>query len=67
MARADVKEVIVDRDRADQPHKGKVFVAVHAHLDDLPYYAGGLCLKLINEGYTGYVVRTSNDEKGRRQ
>ena len=63
MARADVKEVIVDRDRADQPHKSKVFVAVHAHLDDLPYYAGGLCVKLINEGYTGYVVRTSNDEK----
>lgn len=45
-----------------QPHKGKVFVAVHAHLDDLPYFAAGLCAKLIAEGYTGYIVRTTNDE-----
>jgi LmbE family N-acetylglucosaminyl deacetylase len=29
----------------------------------VPYYAGGLCAKLIKEGYTGYVIRTSNDEK----
>src|SRR5262249_15794388 len=26
-------------------------------------YAGGLCTKLIQEGYTGYLVRTTNDEK----
>jgi LmbE family N-acetylglucosaminyl deacetylase len=45
-----------------QPHKGKVFVAVHAHLPDVPYFAGGLCAKLIAEGYTGYLVRTTNDE-----
>ena len=56
-------ELMVERDRAGQPHRGKVFVAVHAHLDDLPYYAGGLCAKLIQEGYTGYLIRTSNDEK----
>jgi LmbE family N-acetylglucosaminyl deacetylase len=52
----------IERATAGQPHKGKVFVAVHAHLDDLPYFAGGLCAKLIAEGYTGYVVRTTNDE-----
>ena len=55
--------VIVEKDQAGQPHRGKVFAAVHAHLDDLPYYAGGLCAKLIAEGYAGYVIRTSNDEK----
>jgi LmbE family N-acetylglucosaminyl deacetylase len=36
---------------------------VHAHLQDLPYYAGGLCAKLMLEGYTGYLIRTTNDEK----
>ena len=60
---------VVEKDRPGQPHKGKVFVAVHAHLQDVPYYAGGLCAKLIREGYTGYLVRTTNDEKygGRRR
>src|ERR1700722_631835 len=41
---------------------GKVFVAVHAHLDEVPYFAAGLCAKLIGEGHTGYLVRTTNDE-----
>src|ERR1700681_3240681 len=53
----------VEKDQPGQPHRGKVFVAIHAHLDDVPYYAGGLCAKLMKEGYTGYIVRTSNDEK----
>jgi len=63
LARADVGEVVVEKDQPGQPHKGKVFVAVHAHLDDIPYYGAGLCAKLMREGYTGYVIRTSNDEK----
>ena len=56
-------KVIVEKDQSGQPHRGKVFVAIHAHLDDVPYFAGGLCAKLMKEGYTGYIVRTSNDEK----
>jgi LmbE family N-acetylglucosaminyl deacetylase len=63
VARADVSEIIVEKDRPGQPHKGKVFAAVHAHLDDVPYFAGGLCTKLVREGYTGYLIRTTNDEK----
>jgi len=63
MQRADVADVVVEKDRPGQPDKGKVFVAVHAHLDDIPYYAAGLCTKLMREGYTGYLIRTSNDEK----
>jgi LmbE family N-acetylglucosaminyl deacetylase len=55
--------IVVEKARPGQPHKGRVFVAVHAHLQDVPYYAGGLCAKLILEGYTGYLVRTTNDEK----
>src|SRR5947208_16009313 len=53
----------VERAVSGQPHRGKVFVAIHAHLDDVPYFAGGLCAKLMKEGYTGYIVRTGNDEK----
>ena len=63
MAGADSGEVVVEKDQPGQPHKGKVFAAVHAHLDDIPYYAAGLCAKLMREGYTGYLIRTSNDEK----
>lgn len=44
------------------PHAGKVFAAIHAHLSDVPYFAGGLCAKLMAEGYTGYLIRTTNDE-----
>jgi LmbE family N-acetylglucosaminyl deacetylase len=55
--------ITIEKDQPGQPHKGKVFAAVHAHLDDIPLYAGGHCAKLIREGYTGYLIRTSNDEK----
>lgn len=61
--RAGNAGVIVEQARPGQPHKGKVFAAVHAHLQDLPYHAGGLCAKLIFEGYTGYLIRTTNDER----
>jgi len=56
-------KIAVEKDQPGQPHRGKVFVAIHAHLDDVPYFAGGLCAKLMKEGYTGYIVRTGNDEK----
>jgi LmbE family N-acetylglucosaminyl deacetylase len=55
--------IVVEKDRPGQPHKGKVLAAIHAHVDDVPLYAAGLCAKLIAEGYTTYIVRTSNDEK----
>src|SRR5438132_803041 len=55
--------IIVEKDRPNRPHEGKVFLAVQAHLDDVIHNCAGLCAKLIHEGYTGYVVRTSNDEK----
>jgi LmbE family N-acetylglucosaminyl deacetylase len=53
---------VIEKAVSGQPHRGKVFVAVHAHLDDVPRFAAGLCAKLIDEGYTGYIVRTTNDE-----
>jgi len=57
-----VSQPTVERSVPGQPHKGKVLVAVHAHLDDVPNFGAGLCAKLFSEGYTGYLVRTTNDE-----
>ena len=56
-------EIIIERHMPGKPQQGKVFAAIHAHLDDIPYYCGGTVAKLIQEGYTGYIIRTSNDEK----
>ena len=56
-------DVVVERAQRGKPSQGKVFAAVHAHLNDVPYYCAGTVAKLINEGYTGYLIRTTNDEK----
>src|SRR5947208_8386111 len=45
------------------PHKGRVFAPITPHLDDGPIFAGGTIAKLLREGYKGYFIRTSNDEK----
>jgi LmbE family N-acetylglucosaminyl deacetylase len=45
------------------PHKGKVLALITPHLDDGPIFAFGTIAKLLKEGYTGYFIRTSNDEK----
>ena len=55
-------EVQIERAQAGQPHAGKVLAAIQPHADDLPIFAGGLVLKLIREGYTGYLIRITNDD-----
>ena len=60
-ASADI--VIVERAVSGTPHKGKVLALITPHLDDGPFFAGGTVAKLLQEGYTGYFIRTSNDEK----
>jgi len=55
-------DVEIERDRPGKPGAGKVLAAIQPHADDLPLYAGGLVLKLIAEGYTGYLIRTTNDD-----
>ena len=54
---------IIERANPGQPGKGKVFALITPHLDDGPIFAGGTIAKLLNEGYTGYFIRVSNDEK----
>jgi LmbE family N-acetylglucosaminyl deacetylase len=40
-----------------------VLATIAPHSDDHSILAGGTIAKLIAEGYTGYLIRTSNDEK----
>ena len=55
-------EVVIERISDDKPHKGKVLAVIQPHCDDIPIHAAGTVAKLIYEGYTGYMIRTSNDE-----
>ena len=55
-------EPVIERALPGKPHAGKVLAAIQPHADDLPLFAGGLVLKLMREGYTGYLIRTTNDD-----
>ena len=57
-------EVFLERPTSGAPHKGKVLLALQAHSDDVPLMAAGTVAKLVQEGYTGYLVRASNDDMG---
>ena len=54
--------VFIERPVAGKPHAGKVLAAIQPHADDLPIYAAGTVAKLLNEGYSGYLIRTTNDD-----
>src|SRR4051812_1840354 len=56
-------ELVVERPLSGRPHEGKVLALITPHLDDGPIFASGTIAKLLREGYTGYFIRTSNDEK----
>ncbi len=58
-----LSQPVIERAATGRPGNGKVFALVTPHLDDGPIFAGGTVAKLVNEGYTGYFIRTSNDEK----
>jgi LmbE family N-acetylglucosaminyl deacetylase len=55
-------EVVIERDQPGRPHSGKVLAAIQPHVDDIPIFAAGLVAKLIREGYTGYLIRTTIDD-----
>ena len=62
-AAANGGEVIIERAAVGKPHAGKVLASIAPHSDDHSILAGGTIAKLIDEGYTAYLIRTSNDEK----
>jgi LmbE family N-acetylglucosaminyl deacetylase len=64
VARAQTTKPFLERPAAGMPHRGKVLLAVQAHSDDIPLSAAGTVAKLIQEGYTGYLVRATNDDMG---
>ena len=53
--------IVVERAATGRPHAGKVLAAIQPHADDIPLFASGTVAKLIGEGYTGYLIRTTND------
>ncbi|MFC1650447.1 PIG-L deacetylase family protein [Candidatus Latescibacterota bacterium] len=55
------ENLVIERDVPGQPHKGKVLAAIHEHADDIPLGCSGTVAKLIKEGYTGYLIRVTND------
>lgn len=57
------EDVIVERWSNERPHAGKVFAAIFPHSDDLSIFASGTVLKMLHEGYTGYFIKITNDEK----
>lgn len=60
------EDIFIERPRPGQPHRGKVLAAIQPHSDDIPLFAGGVVAKLIREGYTGYLIRTTNDDHAGR-
>jgi LmbE family N-acetylglucosaminyl deacetylase len=54
--------LVVERSVAGRPHAGKVLLAIQPHADDIPLFAAGTVAKLLDEGYTGHLVRVTNDD-----
>ena len=53
-------QVTIEGKRAGKPNKGKTLAAIQPHCDDIPIFAAGTVLKLIDEGYERMraVIRT---------
>ena len=54
-------ETTIERRQSGKPHAGKVLAAIQPHCDDIAIFAAGTVLKLIDEGYTGYLITLSDD------
>ena len=59
-------DVVIEKTAKGQPHKGKILAVIQPHNDDVPIFASGTVAKLIHEGYTGYLIRTTNDDAAGR-
>jgi len=61
---AQTSGITFERPVPGTPHKGKVLAAIQPHSDDVPIYCSGTVAKLLQEGYTGYMIRATNDDMG---
>lgn len=50
----------IERRRPGKP-QGKVLAAIQPHCDDIPIFAAGTVLKLLDEGYEGILITMSDD------
>ena len=57
-----VDDIFIERSLNGRPHEGKVLAVIQPHVDDATLFAGGTIAKLISEGYTGYLIRITNDD-----
>ncbi|HEY7210258.1 MAG TPA: PIG-L family deacetylase [Bryobacteraceae bacterium] len=55
-------ELVIERPVEGKPHAGKVLAAIQPHSDDIPIFAAGTVAKLLKEGFTGYLIRVTNDD-----
>src|ERR1700730_13137977 len=55
-------ELVIERPLPGRPHAGKVLAAIQPHSDDIPIFAAGTVAKLVREGYTGHLIRMTNDD-----
>jgi LmbE family N-acetylglucosaminyl deacetylase len=55
-------ELVIERPVPGRPHTGKVLAAIQPHADDIPLFAAGTVAKLLEEGYTGHLIRVTNDD-----
>ncbi|NMC36834.1 MAG: hypothetical protein GYA41_00740 [Bacteroidales bacterium] len=56
------EDVFIEKPVTGRPHEGKVLAVIQPHCDDTAYFAAGTVAKLLHEGYTGYLIRTTNDD-----
>src|SRR5450432_3353262 len=54
----------IEHSRPGTPHRGKVPAAIQPHSDDVALLCADTVAKLIQEGYTGYMIRATNDDMG---
>src|SRR5215831_17328373 len=54
----------LERPQSGKPHQGKVLAAIQPHSDDVALLCAGTVAKLIQEGYSGYMIRATNDDMG---
>ena len=54
----------LERPLSGTPHKGKVLLAIQPHSDDIALMCAGTVAKLLQEGYSGYMIRATNDDMG---
>jgi LmbE family N-acetylglucosaminyl deacetylase len=55
-------DLVVERPASGKPHTGKVLAAIQPHADDIPLFAAGTVAKLLEEGYSGHLIRVTNDD-----